>query len=84
MRRFLLLLACLLLPLALIARTDTATPLTELEALKIENVRLEGIVIQREVTDWQAKRVALIREIETARPGWTFNADSATFTKKDK
>jgi hypothetical protein len=74
-----LLLAMLLLVAPLHAGPDVP-PLTELERLKIENVRLEGALIQRELDDWQAKKARLKLEIDAARPGWTWEPESGVFT----
>ena len=73
------LLLALLLSVPLPARPD-APPLTEVERLKIENVRLEGVILQRQFDDWQAKKAKLKADIEAARPGWTWNPDDGIFT----
>jgi hypothetical protein len=44
---------------------------------------LEGLVLQAQITAWQQKRDALKADLERARPGWTFNAETAQFTKKE-
>lgn len=74
-----LLVALLLLVAPLAARSD-APPLTEVERLKIENVRLEGVILQTQFDAWQAKKAKLKADIEAARPGWTWEPESGTFT----
>lgn len=77
----------LLLALALVAslgQTPTPTPYTEVETLRIENIALEGALIQRQLTDWQAKRAKLKADIEAARPGLTWDVDTGKFAPKPK
>jgi hypothetical protein len=79
-----LLLALALLAVPLQARTDVPAPLTEVETLRIENLRLEGVIIQHELAQWQAKRATLTKDLEASRPGWVYNQETGTFTEKPK
>jgi len=63
---------------------ETAPTLTPIEALRVENLRLESVIIQREVADWQAKRTTLKQDLERDRAGWIVNTDTGTFTKAPK
>lgn len=78
-----ILLAILCLTVSVTARSDSPAPFTEMESLRIENVRLEGVILQRQLTDWQTKRDKLAHDIESARPGFTWNPDTGVFTKRD-
>jgi hypothetical protein len=57
-------------------------PLTEIETLRIENVRLASLVLQRELDEFQAKRAKLKADLEAARPGWTYDLDTGKFVVK--
>lgn len=63
--------------------SDTAAPFTELESARIDNVRLRGVILQREYDDWHALQSTLKADIERARPGWIWNAETGAFTKKE-
>ena len=79
--RSLLLILLLVAPLS--AQTD-APSLTPVETLRLENVRLEGVIIQREIADWNAKRAALKADLERDRLGWVFDMDTGKFVKAPK
>jgi len=51
-------------------RPAQPAPYTEVEALKIQNVQLEGTIVQRAVEDWRKKVAALKAELESKRVGW--------------
>jgi hypothetical protein len=79
MRTVLLTLACLLsVPLH---ASDNPAPLTQVETLRIENSRLESVIIQRELDDWRARRATLKADLEGARPGWVWNSETGAFSK---
>lgn len=59
-------------------------PYSEIEQLKIQNVNLEGAIVQRAVQDWQAKVAALKADLESRRPGWTFEPASGTWAAVPK
>lgn len=82
MRRLLLVLV-LASPL-FAAQADAPAPLTEVESLRMENVRLEGAIIQREIADWTAKRTALKSDLEKDRLGWIFDLETWKFAKAPK
>ena len=84
MRRTLLVLLLLTVPLVAQEATEQAPPLTPIETLRVENLRLESVIIQREVADWQAKRATLKQDLERDRVGWIVNTDTGTFTKAPK
>jgi len=63
---------------------DVPPPLVEVEQLRVENLRLEGVIIQQELQQWQAKRTKLKADLENVRPGWLWNPDTNTFTEKPK
>lgn len=71
-----------LLVFALVAQTPAppVRPYTETEALRIENTRLEAVIVQRALSDWQAKVAKLKVDLEAARPGWTWNPESGAWT----
>lgn len=58
-------------------------PLTEVEALRVENIRLESLVLQRQLDDFRAKRAKLTADLEAKRPGWRYDAEAGTFSKKE-
>jgi hypothetical protein len=55
-------------------------PFTDIENLRLENTRLEGVIVQRAVKDWEAKVAALKADIEKARPGFTWDAQTGQFS----
>ena len=66
------------------AQADAPAALTQVESLRIENVRLEGAIIQREIADWTAKRTALKADLEKDRLGWIFDLETGKFQKAPK
>lgn len=66
------------------AQADAPAPLTQVESLRMENVRLEGAIIQREIADWTAKRAALKADLEKDRLGWIFDLETGKFAKAPK
>ena len=79
MRALLLALALLAVP---VRAADSPAPFTEVELLRIENTRLEGVLLQRQLDDWQAKKAKLKADVERTRDGWLWDPDSGAFTKK--
>lgn len=74
MRRLLLALA---LTVSVTAQEKPApAPLTELEALRVQNANLERVIVQRAVTDWQAKVATLKADLEAKRPGWRWSPET--------
>lgn len=59
-------------------------PLTEIEALKVQNLNLERIIVQRALDDWRAKQAALKAEIEKPRPGFDWNPETGAWSAKEK
>ncbi len=57
-------------------------PLTEVESLRAQNLSLERVIIERQVSDWQVKQEKLKADIEAARAGWTWNPIDGQFTPK--
>lgn len=81
--RVALLLACV----ASLSAQESApqpAPFTDVEALRVENVRLEGVVLQMQITGWQAKRDRLKAELEQSRPGWSWNPETGQWTATPK
>jgi len=80
-----ILIALLLVTVPLVAQEakEQAPPLTPIEALRVENLRLESVIIQREVADWQAKRATLKQDLERERAGWIFHVETGAFTKAE-
>lgn len=76
----------LLVALALGGQTAAPQPepLTEVEALRVENVRLESLVLQRQLDDFRVKRAKLTADLEAKRPGWRYDADTGRFTAMEK
>jgi len=83
MRRILLLIA-LLLAAPVLAQDAKPAPYTEIEALKIQNVNLEGAIVRRAVDDWQKKVAALKAELEKARPGFVWNPEDGSWAPVSK
>lgn len=83
MRR--LLLPCVLLAsLSLHAADATPPPLTEVESLRVQNVNLERVLVQRALDDWQKKVLALKADLEKARPGWQWNPETGQWSETPK
>lgn len=61
------------------ADAPAPAPFTEIEQLRVQNVNLERAIVQRAVTDWEAKRALLKADLERARPGWTWDPDSGAW-----
>ena len=55
-------------------------PFTEIEALRIQNVNLEGVIVQRALQDWQAKVAALKADLEKTRKGWEWTPETGQWT----
>ena len=76
-RRFALVLVAVFALLSIGHAQDAKpAPYTDVEALRIENVRLEGQIVQRAIADWQAKVKALKADLEKVRSGFTFNPET--------
>lgn len=77
----------LLLSLLLLAQAPVSAPqpapLTEVEALRVQNVNLERVIVQRALDDWQKKVAALKADLEKTRPGWLWNPDTGQWTKAE-
>ena len=84
MRRLLLLLV-LCASVGLRAAPDAPAPLSELESLRVQNVNLERVIVQRALDDWQKKVAALKADLERARGDkWDWNPDTGAWTAKPK
>ena len=57
-------------------------PLTEVEALRVQNVNLERVIVQRALDDWQKKVLALKADLEKSRSGWEWNPETGQWTAK--
>ena len=57
--------------------------LTEVESLKLENLRLAARLLDRAVQDWQAKVAALKAAVEQTRAGWTFTPQTGQWTRSE-
>ena len=65
------------------AQESKPVPYTEIEALRIQNVSLEGQAIEeakrtiaeREIR-WREHALMLKKDLEAARPGWTFSLET--------
>lgn len=79
MRR-LLLPFVLLASLSLHAADAAPPPLTEVEALRVQNVNLERVIVQRALDDWQKKVLALKADLEKTRVGWSWNPETGQWT----
>lgn len=80
-----LLLAAISLAVMLQAPPSAAlVPYTRLESVLIDNLRWEGKAAQRAVDDWRMHVAAVKAELEAARPGWVWNADTGEWTVKPK
>lgn len=75
MRRLLLLVVLLTVSVTAQEKPGPA-PYTEVEALRIENANLERAIVQRAVTDWQAKVAKLKADLEAKRPGFSWNPET--------
>ncbi len=80
-----ILLALVLALSTLIAADDPVkpAPLTEVESLRAQNLSLERVIIERQVSDWQAKQEKLKADIEAARVGWIWNPIDGKFSPKE-
>jgi hypothetical protein len=58
-------------------------PLTEIETLRVQNVALEGQIVQRALNDWQAKVAKLKADLEAPRAGWVWSPDTGAWTPKE-
>jgi hypothetical protein len=65
------------------AQESKPIPYTEIESLRLQNVSLEGqaieeakrTVAERE-TRWREHALMLKKDLEAARPGWTFSLET--------
>lgn len=64
-------------------QAQAPAPLTELEALRVQVVNLERVIVQRSVEDWQKKVAALKAELEAARSGWEWSSETGEWQKKE-
>jgi hypothetical protein len=55
-------------------------PYSAVEKLRVENMQLERVIVQRALDDWQKKALALKADLERARPGFIWNPDADTWT----
>jgi hypothetical protein len=62
---------------------DGPPPLTEVEQLRIQNVNLERVIVQRAVDDWQKKQAQLKADLEKARPGWLWDPETGAWKKAE-
>lgn len=84
MRRLVLFfVAFALLGFVVSAQGSKPATLTEIEALKVENLNLQRVILERQIADWQGKQAHVKAEIEQARPGWTWNPETGDFQPKD-
>jgi hypothetical protein len=75
-RRALLVLVLLACAGLVSAQSAQPAPYTEIEALRVENVRLEGQLIQRAIQDYQAKVTRLKADLEKGRTGFIWNPET--------
>ena len=76
-----------LLALLLLTQAPSAPqpePYSQVEKLRVENMQLERVIVQRALDDWQKKALALKADLERARPGFAWNPDTDTWTPKPK
>lgn len=73
---FLLLLAAMTLQ----TPTPKPEPYSQVEALRIENLKLERVIVDRAVSDWRTKALTLKADLERARPGFQWNPDDDSWT----
>ena len=58
-------------------------PLTDVEALRVQNVNLERVIVQRALDDWQKKVQTLKADLERARGDkWDWNPETGAWTAK--
>ena len=74
----------LALVLALQAPASAPAAFTEVEALRVQNLNLERVILERQVKDWQAKQAALKADIERRRPGWLWDPETGKFTTQER
>jgi hypothetical protein len=76
----------ILLVLALLALSSdqikSPAPLTEVEQLRVQNLNLERVIIERQMQDWTVKQQKLKADIELARPGYTWDPTTGQFATK--
>ena len=79
------LLALLLLTQAPAVVAPKLEPLSQVEKLRVENLKLERVILQRSVADWQAKAMALKADMEKARDHkFVWNPDEDTWAPVPK
>ena len=59
-------------------------PFSELESLKLKNLRLEGQLLDRAVSDWHRATAALKAELEKTREGWIWQTDTGQWQRKQE
>ncbi len=60
----------------------SAAPLSEVEGLRVQNLNLERVILERQLADWKVKLDKLRADLESARPGWSWNPDTGAFAQK--
>lgn len=61
---------------------STPAPLTEIEALRVENLQLQRVIVQNALNDWQAKVRVLKADLERPRPDWEWEPDTGTWKRR--
>lgn len=74
----------LLLALLLLTQAPSVAPKPEpysaVEQLRVENMKLERVIVDRAVQDWQTKALKLKADLEAQRKGFVWNPDTDTWT----
>lgn len=78
------LVALVLLCAGVLRADDGPAPLTEVESLRIQNANLTRAILQRELDDFQKQIGALKADLERARPGYVWDAESGKFAAVPK
>lgn len=76
-----------LLALLLLTQAPAAPqpePYSQVEKLRIENMKLERVIVDRAVADWRDKALKLKADLELARPGFRWDPDADTWTAVPK
>lgn len=60
---------------------STPAPLTEIEALRVENLQLQRVIVQNALNDWQTKVRVLKADLERARPGCIWNPETGQWSQ---
>ena len=76
----------LLLLVALVTQAPALKPepYSQVEKLRVENMKLERVIVDRAVADWREKAMKLKADLELQRPGFLWNPDEDSWSAVPK